>query len=761
MAHLVALAITLLTTASAQDQDCRRQYYDELRGILAPTVLDPTIGRISAHDKTWEDWVIRTGELPPNFDTLRSCADLPDPLIFQDLEGSVPITTEKQWQKQRAWIRSQFEHWVFGRMPPQPNNLRSTLTSEHREAGITTRKVLLEFGPGYKATLHLELLIPEGEGPFPVFLTNQRRSGGWCHTAVRRGYIGCIYNATDPKYGDPDDSNAYIEIWPDYDFSGLARWAWAGMRAVDYLHTLPEVNKQQIGITGHSRNGKQALLAAAFDERIGAVVASSGNVGECLPWRFQPDPYLYNALEAITARAHNSYWFHPRLRFFAGREHKLPVDQHMLIALAAPRGVMMYSAYAEVEGNPWGFEQSYRSAKRVFRLLGKEENLWLHLRSGEHSTSAADIENFMDFFDTVFGRKKSAKSETWIHGYTFEDWSALQHQSVDPLQYPIRTVGDRAVSAEQVRANIGWALGPEPTHAEVSHRQKLSELPQPDNCLLALLYNRPLKVAGTVPYGLPFGDGLKAELYFPAERDGKPKSGRVPAVVWLHPESYATGYGRQTSSPIAALTRRGFAVVAFDQIGFGTRVLDAREFYRRYPTWSLMGKMVIDTRGVVAALASLDKIDPSRIALVGYAMGGNVAMLTAATDNKVKAIASVGGFPVLRAQSKDKGIEGVRHYSHLHGLIPRLGFFVGHEERLPFDFDEVLGLVAPRPVLVVAPTLDRHLPVDDVRRGVEAVQDVYRALGLEDSLTFETPIEIGRFTPQIQDLVFDWLEKKL
>ena len=84
-------------------------------------------------------------------------------------------------------------------------------------------------------------------------------------------------------------------------------------------------------------------------------------------------------------------------------------------------------------------------------------------------------------------------------------------------------------------------------------------------------------------------------------------------VVWLHPFSYATGYSRGNNAAFASLTRRGFAVLAFDQIGFGTRVRDAREFYRRYPKWSLMGKMVADTRAAIDAASALDMIDPERI----------------------------------------------------------------------------------------------------------------------------------------------------
>ena len=162
------------------------------------------------------------------------------------------------------------------------------------------RDVRLEFGPEHRAVLRVQLMIPPGNGPFPVFLTNYPRNRPWVATAVRRGYIGCIYFATDPIYGNPDDSDNFIDVYPEYDFSCLARWAWAGMRAVDYLYTLPEVDKRKIAISGHSRNGKQALLAAAFDERIAAVIPSSGNTGEGNPWRYTTDMFENESLERIT-----------------------------------------------------------------------------------------------------------------------------------------------------------------------------------------------------------------------------------------------------------------------------------------------------------------------------------------------------------------------------------------------------------------------------------------------------------------------------
>jgi hypothetical protein len=286
------------------------------------------------------------------------------------------------------------------------------------------------------------LIIPDGKGPFPVFLTNHSRRYPWLYTAVRRGYIGCYYAANDPAYGggDTDDADRYIEIYPAYDFSCLARWAWSAARAVDYLVTLSEVDKSKIGLAGHSRHGKQSLLAAAFDERIGAVILSSGNTGECDPWRYTTDMFVNESIELLTGV--QPHWFHPRLRFFAGREDKLPVDQNMLMALIAPRGLMIYSGYAESAGNPLGFEQAYRSVRRVYSFLGHEQNVWFNLRDGEHPTAVVDVEQFMDFLDSVFGRKHHPKVETWILGYTFEGWQQVSQEKIDPLSYPKRSVGD-------------------------------------------------------------------------------------------------------------------------------------------------------------------------------------------------------------------------------------------------------------------------------------------------------------------------------
>ncbi len=784
---LVAGLVFFLTAAGAQGQpDRRRQDLTHLLELLPPS-RPPATGRINAHDKTWEEWVRRTGELPPDFDALPSIAELPDPLMLRQGGRLIPVINLELWNQQKLWIREQVERWVFGRMPPAPDNLRATVGRTRREGTTTVRDVLLEFGPGHRGKLRVQLVIPDGKGPFPVFLTNHGRNRPWLYTAVNRGYIACYYAATDPRYGDGDDSDSLIEVYPEHDFSCLARWAWSASRAVDYLYTLPEVDKKKIGLTGHSRNGKQALLAAAFDDRIGAVIPSSGNTGECIPWRYNTEMFAIESLALLTAG--QSHWFHPRLRFFAGREHKLPVDQHMLMAMVAPRGLMIYSGYTESAANPLAFEQAYRSAQRVYRLLGRDENLWLHLREGEHGTDASDIENFIDFFDAVFGRKSRPKSETWIRGYDFDAWKKLTGQTLDPLAYPLRRPGDLVADSpaqwqskkDGIRQRILSMLGEAPPQAPFQGKRRISDMSLSGEGWLSILYNRPnndrhwqerLRAAGLGLTPVPFGDGLEGSLFYPVDRDGKPQAGKWPVVVWLHPYSYAAGWSaRSPWNPSAtgfiadqrpsfdSLAKRGFAVLAFDQIGFGTRLREAARFYERYPRWSLMGKMVADTRSAVEALSTLEEVDASRIYLLGYALGGKVGLMTAALDNRVQALAAVCGFDPLRLEAPEQGTEGLRHYSHLHGLIPRFGFFAGHQARLPFDYDEVLALAAPKPALVVAPTLDRYAPVEEVQRQVAESRKIYRLLGKESALSLETPLDFNRFSRNLQERVFDWLAR--
>lgn len=270
---------------------------------------------------------------------------------------------------------------------------------------------------------------------------------------------------------------------------------------------------------------------------------------------------------------------------------------------------------------------------------------------------------------------------------------------------------------------------------------------------LGILFARPLKGERFRGVPLGFGDDLKGDLYLP---DPSPLP-KMPAVIWLHPFAYPTGYSRYSQPTITTLTNMGYVVLAFDQIGFGTRIHQATRFYERYPKWSLLGKMISDTRAAIDALAALEAIDASRIYVAGYSLGGKVALLTAALDDRIAGVIAASAFTPLRSASKD--IEGLREYSHLHGLAPRLGFFISRESKVPVDFDEIIAAIAPRPVYIRAPALDRYAIPAEVSQSGQRAREVYKVLGRPEALELHAPVDFNRFRPEAQREAFERLKR--
>jgi dienelactone hydrolase len=223
--------------------------------------------------------------------------------------------------------------------------------------------------------------------------------------------------------------------------------------------------------------------------------------------------------------------------------------------------------------------------------------------------------------------------------------------------------------------------------------------------------------------------------------------------VWLHPYAYPTGYSRYAKQTIEDLTAMGYAVFAFDQIGFGTRLHQATRFYDRYPNWSLLGKMVSDTRAAVDALSALREIDRTRVYLAGYSLGGNVALFTAALDERIAGVIAASAFTPLRSSSATDGTEGVQHYSHLHAVLPRLGDYVGRERRIPVDYDEILSAIKA-PVYIRAPQLDRYAIPSNVRAAVQAATKAGARVELRD------PTDFNRFSLAAQREAWVWLGKQ-
>jgi dienelactone hydrolase len=695
-------------------------------------------------------------------DSLPSIPFLPNPLVLDEGGKNVPIVNNNQWRQKQEWIRKQYQYWVSGSVPPTPKTFHSKIISESIENGVKDQMIELTFGPADSAKMTFELMIPLSDKPLPVFMT-QWSHRAWAQVAVRRGYIGCVYAGSDSK----DDTRNYSEVYPEYDFATLMKRAWGASRVIDYLYTIPQVvDTARIAITGHSRNGKQSLMAAAFDKRIKAVVSSSGGTGAESTFRYSDERFSSESLENITRNF--PHWFDSRLRLFTGREQKLPVDQNSLMSLIAPRGLMMVSSITEEQGNPWGIEQSYKSVKKVYHFLHADSNIAILLRRGRHQHSARNVETYLDFFDYVFGRSKIAPENRLYYDYSFEKWKKQSGENINPIKFPqiknesfLEFAGSKSqkLMRDSLKKRIDWLLGTAPPGVN-RDKQFSSNINRnhsyPDDYLAEVIGIQPLPdeirkmVIGSI------GDDLWANMYFPSDSVIKNQvSGKLPLVIFLHDYSYATGSHRNIVQIVRHFTEKGFAVLTFDMIGFGTRVEEALHFYDRYPHWSLLGKMVTDTRSIINDVYNqMPFIDSSNIFLAGYSLGGTVALFTAAIDNHVKGVAVVSAFRSLR--NDNIGTEGIRHYSDLHLLIPRLGFFIGHENRIPIDFQDILAGISDRSLMIVAPERDRHYSIKSVTKIVAAVSPKFE----HEKISFLHPDTYNHFPDIFQKGIAEWLSDR-
>jgi dienelactone hydrolase len=334
----------------------------------------------------------------------------PDPLTR--LDGS-RVTTGAHWEKRRRELKALFQYYEYGHLPPGPQNVKARLVSRQTiyRGTATVRTLHLCFGPQRGLSLDLMMYIPKKrKGPFPVIVTGDLC---WPETRlalagdyIKRGYIIAEFDRTRLDADNANPFDGAQALYPKYDWGTLGVWAWAYHRVVDYLVTDKLVDAGKIALTGHSRGGKTVLLAAALDERIALVCPNGSGTCGVGPIRYR---YTGESIDDITRTF--PYWFNKRFQKFKGKNRfRLPVDQHELIALVAPRAFLTTIATGDLWCNPHGSQMAWLAAREVYRFLGAQDKCGIWYREGIHEHGKKDWDALADFCDMIFFGKKTKRN---------------------------------------------------------------------------------------------------------------------------------------------------------------------------------------------------------------------------------------------------------------------------------------------------------------------------------------------------------------
>lgn len=379
-----------------------------------------------------------------NYDEAKVPAyELPDPLRMQN--GTQVVDADTWRTQRRRELIDLFETQVYGRRPADPTGIEFEVMEAKGDAleGIATRKkvavyflgkarptarmILTLYVPNaaskpVPASLGMHLFDTKSDHPIPgkVLQAKVDRPLPGPRTLdviLERGYAIGTLDAADFC---PDDAKRFREgvlahLYPDQSGSpaaeeagAIATWAWALSRALDYCELDPDIDATRVAVIGHSRMGKTALWAGAQDERFAMVISNNSGCGGAALSR--------RRFGETVARINRVFphWFCANFSKFDNREDQLPIDQHQLIALSAPRPVYIASAQEDGWADPKGEFFAAVGADPVFQLLGVPGlgtsemppvgtsvggKLGYHVRVGPHALSDFDWLMYLDFAD--------------------------------------------------------------------------------------------------------------------------------------------------------------------------------------------------------------------------------------------------------------------------------------------------------------------------------------------------------------------------
>jgi hypothetical protein len=356
---------------------------------------------------------------------------LPD--LFISEKGKY-IQTKAEWENlRRPELFNLFESEVYGRIPKDFDEISFEVVQENTNpfpeiSNLEEVNIAIERN-GKSHTMRINLFLPKGKtGPFPIVLFINYKpkypdgklaeDGFWpVAELIQKGFATASFHAETVA---PDDAASFQEgiignLYPEEigqsgGLKALGAWGWGAIRAMDYFEQHPQINSSKSVLAGFSRSGKAALWASANDPRWAITFANeSGCGGAALSKR-----KFGETVGAINGRF--PHWFANNFTKYNEKEESLPIDQHMLPGLIAPRAVYYGSAREDQWADPKGEYLGLQLGSRVHaEIYGKKsvfepefeqitgpihlESVGYHIREGKHSLTWEDWRIFLDFVE--------------------------------------------------------------------------------------------------------------------------------------------------------------------------------------------------------------------------------------------------------------------------------------------------------------------------------------------------------------------------
>jgi hypothetical protein len=367
----------------------------------------------------------------PAFSELPSIEYLPDPFLKAD---GTRMTTKSEWRIRRAEIKALLENYDVGEKPPKPSLVKATLEGN---------RMTVTVGEGTN-TIVLTALInrpPDApDKPIPAIIGINSPTGslpGGLFSS--RGIATITFRANDVAptgfSGVNYDSGNFVKLYPQGTAGYMIRWAWGISRLIDGLEQLPEakIDVKRLAVSGCSFQGKIALYAGAFDERIALTIPHESGGGGTISWRYsdmlekRDKVEVENLLHAQGSSA-SFPWYARALRQFNNAPDKLPFDHHELIAMIAPRAVLMIESTQVPRMGAEAARIDALAAKEVWTALGVPDRIGVTEDNVAHCSWSQkytpDLEAYLDKFllgktdgkPTEFLRSKFTDLDTkkWI-----------------------------------------------------------------------------------------------------------------------------------------------------------------------------------------------------------------------------------------------------------------------------------------------------------------------------------------------------------